>query len=324
MQLNNLKSSSSFHPAGPKKMPNYNIVNSPSYSLFTDNGKEPINYQNQSISSAVELALITVNLSWVKFKSMNKYELEVYVKTAAYNNSYESKKYLLALDILNTEMDKTHNNVIKQSLPLNKPQPEKSFLEKAMGNNRININETICIESDDFNLLTKPINNFSSGFLTQNNLSSGIQNDNQTQYSTNTQNSNFNPSLGITHNKNLDMATYSGNPFGTTKIINGYVGNSVKPKNYENKNVQIQQIQQTQQTQQTPPQSIMHNGRQYYLDNQSMQSMGNMQVVPNMQNNNIIQQTSFISSQSNAQFNGGRRRTSNMDVGSSNNYVVIG
>ena len=47
---------------------------------------------------------------------MNREELEIHVKTMAFNNNYESKKFLLALNILNKELDKTHNNIIKQQI----------------------------------------------------------------------------------------------------------------------------------------------------------------------------------------------------------------
>jgi len=287
MYLNNSKSS--LHPSNIKNSTNYNTISTPTYSFFTD-GKEPINYQNQSITSSVELALITVNLSWVKFKSMTRHELEVYVKAFAYNNSFESKKYLLALDILFTEMDKTHNNIIKQILPINKSQPEKSYLEKAMGN-KINLSETICIESDDFNLLTKPNNNFqTNGFLTQANNNLSVTNNGHNSFDT--------------YSKNLDMSTYTGNPFNMTKITNS-LKTVNQPKNNFTENYSDNSV----------PQTIMHNGQQYQLQNNTNQVS---------QPNNIIQQTSLLSSQTNVQFNGGRRRTSNMDVGNSNNYVTIG
>ena len=42
-----------------------------------------------------------------------------------------------------------------------------------------------------------------------------------------------------------------------------------------------------------------------------------------IKSNNIIQQSSIISNPSNFQINGGRRRTSNLDIGNSDNYVII-
>lgn len=327
----------SFYPTN--KRPNTNFYNhsltntlmtnsSPNNMSFIDN--QALNFQEKSISDSVELALITVNLSYTKFKSMNREELDNYVKIAAYNNSYESKKFLLALNILIAEIDKTHNNVIKQQLPLNK-NINKNYNQNYNQNNnshfdfqekKINMNEVICIEPDEFNLNTHMdssdnFSNYTNDPILQ--TMSFFNNSNNSTNSNNSYNSNTGQKFSIKQNRNLDMSTFSGNPLGTFKITNSQPVNSLRPINQSHKN-DLEIINQhdniSNNTNITTP---------VYLSNQNLTSRFTPQFnyTSSINNNNIIQQTSTLSNPMMFQGNGGRRRTSNMDVTSSNDYVII-
>ena len=293
--------------------------------LFTNN--QPINYQNKSISDSVELALITVNLSYSKFKSMDKEELDNHIKVAAYNNGYESKKFLLALNILNAEIDKTQHNIIKQQ----SPQNNKSYVDTQ--ENKINMSEVICVEPDEFNLDTHMSNSDNSTNYTYESRSQPIS------FVNNINNTNtFNPNQKfiIKQNKNLDMSTYSGNPMGIFKITNSQPVNSVRPINQFHKNnfeVVTQQdnmsntsntsnvSNMTNMTNMTAPTHLFNSNSDFSSQHNYTSAMNNNQSS-NI-NNNIIRQTSTLSNPLMFQGNGGRKRTSNMDISSSNNFVTI-
>lgn len=294
------------------------------------NKDEPINFQDKSLSISVELALLTVNLSFGRFKTMSREELDNYVKTNAYNNSYDSRKYLLALDILNEEMNKLQNHVIKQILPLNKNSVEKTYLEKAMGNNKINMNEVVCIEPDEFKLNTSPSDEITNFTGRSHNLHP-VSNVNNTYNQDYNYNPNSNTNFASRQNRNVDMLTYNGNPMGTFKITNSGPGNSLRPNNQSHK-LDFNTNHSDNMTNIT---------NTYYQDNMSnmsnmsntsnmsnMSNMYNMSNIPTtnnhfMNSNSIIQQSSVMANPLNFQINGGRRRTSNLDVGSSDNYVII-
>jgi hypothetical protein len=312
----------SFYPTS--KRPNnsnyFNQFSNPSLTTPTNTNNnisflskdEPINFQDKSISPSVELALITVNLSSGRFKTMSREELDNYVKTAAYNNSYDSRKYLLALNILNSEIDKNYNHIIKQQLQPNKI--EKSHFEKAKNENRINMNDMICIESDEFKLNTFITDEFADSssmcpnFISQS--ASMTSNNMGNMYSTSNNNSNSNSKF-IKQNRNLDMSTYSGNPMGSFRITNNNPGNSFRPINQIHKS----EIDITSNQDNMSTMSTMSNMSNVYNNT----NLTNKQI----NQNNIIQQSSMLSNPLNFQINGGRRRTSNLDVGSSDNYVII-
>jgi hypothetical protein len=282
---------------------------------FLNNG-EAINFQDKTISPSIELALITINLSNGRFKSMSREELDNYVKTMAYNNSYDSRKYLLAFNILNAEIDKIHNHIIIQQPSLNKNTIEKSKLEKNMSNNRINMNEMICIEPDEFKL-----NTFSNGeksdYTSMTSNSNYYLNSQSVPMKSNHSiiNQNFDSKLASKQNKNMDMSTYNGNPMGLFRITNNNPGNSVRPINPIIK----QDFDNT-----SCLTNINHQDNTSSVNNIYNQSQNLTQYSKQAINhNNIIQQSSIITNGNNFQTNGGRRRTSNLDVGNSNNYVII-
>jgi hypothetical protein len=263
---------------------------------FLNNG-EAIIFQDKTISPSIELALITVNLSNGRFKSMSREELDSYVKTVAYNNSHDSRKYLLALNILNAEIDKNQNHIIIQQSSLNKNTIEKSHLE-TMNTNRIHMNENICIEPDEFKLNTFSNSNKSDFTCMSSNY-----------------NSNLNSKFASNQHKNMDMSTYNGNPMGLFKITNNNPGNSVRP---------INQIIKQDFDNTSCLTNINHQDNTSSVNNIYNQSQ-NLTQYPKqaINNNNIIQQSTIMTNPNNFQTNSGRRRTSNLDVGNSDNYVII-
>jgi hypothetical protein len=158
------------------------------------------------------------------------------------------------------------------------------------------MNEIICIEPDEFNL---NINNNSCNSTSDNSFQ--LKQTHNIFDNSNTERSNF------TENKNrqnLHLSTYSGNPYGISKITYSEPFNSIKPLN-------------------------QNNNRNNYINNQDNNT--NTNNFNKFGNNNIIQQTSKLSNQNLFQNNGGRRRTNNLDIsssnnldiGSSNNYITI-
>lgn len=282
-----------------------NLSNNNINNLFINN--QFLNYQNDSISSSVELALITVNLSYPRLKLMSVEELDNYVKTMAYNNSYDSKKYLLALNILTEEIEKKQNNVIKQQLPNNQNKNNKD-----LQNNKINMNEVLYIEPEEFNLNTN-FNSNNNDYLT-NHTNQSKSNSVFFLNDTNTSENNY--KLFARQNKNLDMSTYSGNPLGTFKITNNEPFNSVRPINQFHKNDSKYLYNQ------------LNNDNDIIANNDNNNNFNSQftfknNYSSNINNNNIIQQTSTLSNPQMFMTNGKNRRTSNLDVGSSNNYVII-
>lgn len=319
----------SFYPTN--KRPNTNFYNhSLTNTLMTNSStnndnlsftnNQPLNFQNKSISDSVELALITVNLSYTKFKSMSREELDNYVKIAAYNNSYESKKFLLALNILIAEIDKTHNNVIKQQLPLNQNknqnynQNNNSYFDYQ--EKKINMNDVICVEPDEFNLNTHMNSCDNSTNYTHEPISQSMSFLNNTN---NYNDSSTSQKFSIKQNRNLDMSTFSGNPLGTFKITNSQPVNSLRPINQSHKKDLEIVNQLDNMSNKTNISTPVYSSDQ----NLTFRSAPQFNYTSSMNSNSIIQQTSTLSNPMMFQGNGGRRRTSNMDVSSSNDYVII-
>lgn len=278
---------------------NNNIYNNEKFNIFNKN-------ESNNISDSVELALITVNLSYARFKTMEREELENYIKTMAYNNGYDSKKYLLSLNILMGEFNKIQQSyIIRQDLYKEQNKPKTALENTLMVQQKFNINELAVIEPDEFNLNIPviPINKTpTTNFIFKNDTNF----DNLTQQSQN---------FSIKQNKNLDMSTYSGNPFGVTKITNNNPVSSVRPINQINK-FNIDNSNTIDKSNSLNTESLQNHNRNYYTDNDNM--------TFNSQNtNNIIKQTSFIQNPSSVISSGGKRRTSNLDVGTSNNYIII-
>lgn len=330
----------SFYPTNKRPIANFHnhSLTNP-VSAHTNNisfiNNQAINYQDKSISDSVELALITINLSYVNFKSMNREELDNYVKNVAYNNNYESKKFLLALNILNAEIDKTHNNIIQQT-PVNNSNNNKSHFDSQ--ENKINMNEVMCVEPDEFDLDTNMTNFDNSTCYSHESHPQTIS------FINNANNKNMINSgqqFIIKQNKNLNMSTYSGNPMGTFKITNNQPVNSLRPINQSHKNdFEIVNQQDNISNISNMTASIhlskpdinlnfasLHDdtSRQNIISqhNHNSQYKHNSQYGQTPNVNNIIQQTSTLSNPLMFQGNGGRKRTSNMDVGNSNNYLII-
>lgn len=294
---------------------------------FLNNG-EPINFQDKTISPSIELALITINLSNGRFKSMSREELDNYVKMTAYNNSNDSRKYLLALNILNTEIENNQNHIIIQQPSLKKNTIDKSHLEKTMSNNRINMNNMnnmICIEPDEFKL--NIISNSDKSDCTSN--SNYYLNSQSVPMTTDNSifNQNFNSKLASKQNKNMDMSTYNGNPMGLFRITNNNPGNSVRPINpiikqdFDNESclTNANHRDNTCNTSNTSNISYASSVNNIYNQSQNLTQYSKQAI----NHNNIIQQSTIMTNPNNFQTNGGRRRTSNLDFGNSDNYVII-
>lgn len=312
MYSNNQKISS-FYPTSKKTSNTYNSANSSRIKNTILSNQNPniniqsnqptnttINFVEKNISDSTQLALLTVNLTWQRLKSMELFELENYIKTLAYNNSFDSKKYLLALNILTQELILIKNQ-ITNFLPIQKDSAPKNNNQET--NKKINMNEILCIEPDEFNLdinLSKTKFHFDqSNQLNQSTQSNQLnqfnqQFDNMTN-SNNSRKSNFNM------NRSLDMGSLTGNPFGSVKINNHTANNPMvnNPKNTENFN----------------------------MDNYSMNSYSVHDLhsnfytnSDNFSSNSIIRQTSPIAKTNNFSMN---RRSSNLSVGNSNNYLII-
>lgn len=287
---------SSFYPSAKKPLNNF--VN-PNLRIIGNqnliNKGHSIN--NNHTNDSVELALITVNLSLPRFKSMNRGELDNYVKTMAYNNSFDSKKYMLSLNILLNEHDRLQqDNITKQIIHMEETKP-KSAMEQKVNLNNYDARQMAYIEPDEFKLNTQPQqiqpqNPFSIINIIKNDDSSNVTN-------------NF----SIKQNKNLEMSTYSGNPFGIVKITNSQPGNSLRPLNSVSRN-----------NDNSTKYSIVDNMTDMsYNDN-----LTNRTTMVNKTNqNSVVKQTSFTQNPSTVMANGGKKRSSNLDVGTSNNYVII-
>jgi len=303
MFSNNTKISS-FYPTIPNNF--FTKTNTTNTTNTTNNDLSsirnmPLNFQDKTISDSVELALITINLSLAKFKSMNKDEVENYVKNIIYNNSFESKKYMLALNILINETDRTFNNIIKQQLP-NKNNNQSNLFNFNFQENKINLNDAICIEPDEFNLNTD--NTTKIDYNT-------TKLDNNTFFNDNTNNSN--QTFFIKSNKNLEMSTFNGNPMGTFKITNSLPANSLRPINQTKK-----LFNQTDNTT-----NYSNTTKPIYLSDPNLPKKSSHQLTTNIKsNNNVILQTSHLANQ-NSFSNNGKKRSSNMDISKSNDYIVI-
>lgn len=290
MYSNNTKVAS-FYPAVKKPLNNFINPNLKTTNQNNFNKGSPINNTGNNISESVELALITVNLSYTRFKSMNRDELDNYVKTMAYNNNFDSKKYILSLSILLTEMDKIQqNNIVKQIIHTD--EPKKTFEQKIIVNN-YDVSQMAFIEPDEFKLnnsinQTPPTIASNTPFTIMNNRNSDNMTSQTQQFS-------------IKQNKNLEMSTYNGNPYGIVKITNSHPGNSVRPLNHVSKTNNM--------------------SMNSFIDNTNdMSYTDNMTTT---RQNGIIKQTSFTQNPSTLLANGAKKRSSNLDVGTSNNYVII-
>jgi hypothetical protein len=250
------------------------------------------NNYNNLVSDSVELALITVNLNYPRFKSMNIHELETYIKNMTINNTYDNKKYLLALNILLNEAKKIQQGlIIKQNISQN----EKSKIN----NDSIDFNNVAVIEPEEFNLdinsqmttQTKPQTNFfiKQDFTNQTNVSQ--------------------PKFTIKQNRNLDLSTFHGNPFGVTKITNNNTASSVRPISRMNDNISNFNTSINNNDNSSHYESATNYASDDFSDNFS-----NNFSQRSLTTNNIIKQGSFIQNPSSVFASGGKRRTSNLDV----------
>lgn len=256
---------------------------------------------NDTTSDSVELALITVNLNYARFKSMSIPELDSYVKTLAFNNSFDNKKYLLALNILLNEAQKIQQNiVIKQDVKQNN---QKTFFEKKTSDNSIDFNNVAVIEPDEFNL---DINSEINKPTPQSNFFIKQDFTNQTNVSQ--------PKFAFKQNRNLDLSTFHGNPFGVTKITNNNPVSSVRPINRTNDNITNFNTTINNNDNSSYYETATNFASDDFSDNFSQRTLTT---------SNIIKQGSFIQNPSSVFASGGKRRTSNLDVGSSNNYLTF-
>lgn len=293
----------SFYPTAKKtnhfnNYQNANFINQNLGNQTINNELNFINNNNNSMSDSVELALITVNLNYARFKSMNMYELETYIKNMTINNTYDNKKYFLALNILLNELKKIQQNlIIKQNISQN----EKSKIN----NNSIDFNNVAVIEPDEFNLdinsqinHSVPPSNFfiKQDFINQSNVSQ--------------------PKLAIKQNRNLDLSTFHGNPYGVTKITNNNPASSVRPINKTNDN-----ITNFNTTINNNDNSSYYETATNFVSDDFSNNFSNNFSQRSFTTSNIIKQGSFIQNPSTVFASGGKRRTSNLDVGSSNNYL---
>jgi hypothetical protein len=302
MYSNNTKVAS-FYPSSKKPLNNFlnsNLKTIDNQNII--NKGYSINNNNNQISDSFELALITVNLSLPRFKSMNREEIDNYIKTMAYNNSFDSKKYMLSLNILLNEHDKLQQeHFTKQVIHIEETKP-KSTSEQRVSMYNYDARQMAYIEPDEFKLnmsqsqsqsQSKPIQIYDP-FSTTNN----IKNDDS---------SNVSIPFSIKQNKNLEMTTYNGNPHGVVKIINSHAGNSLRPLNSMTRSNDNSTIKSSTVYNTTDMSDISYNDN---FTNRSNQ-------------NNVVKQTSFMQNPTSVMANGGKRRTSNLDVGTSNNYVII-
>jgi len=292
----------SFYPTAKKTnhFNNYQNANFINQNLGNQNVNNEFNFiNNNSLSDSVELALITVNLNYPRFKSMNMYELETYIKNMAINNAYDNKKYFLALNILLNEAKKIQQSlIIKQNISQN----EKSKIEPKI-NNSIDFNNVAVIEPDEFNL---DINSEINKPTPQSNFFIKQDFTNQTNVSQ--------PKFTIKQNRNLDLSTFHGNPFGVTKITNNNPVSSVRPINRTNENISNFNTTINNNDNSSYYETATNFASNDFSDNFSQRSLTT---------SNIIKQDSFIQNPSTVFASGGKRRTSNLDVGSSNNYLTF-
>jgi hypothetical protein len=292
----------SFYPTAKKTnhFNNYQNANFINQNLGNQNVNNEFNFiNNNSLSDSVELALITVNLNYPRFKSMNIYELETYIKNMAINNAYDNKKYFLALNILLNEAKKIQQSlIIKQNISQN----EKSKIEPKI-NNSIDFNNVAVIEPDEFNL---DINSEINKPTPQSNFFIKQDFTNQTNVSQ--------PKFTIKQNRNLDLSTFHGNPFGVTKITNNNPVSSVRPINRTNENISNFNTTINNNDNSSYYETATNFASNDFSDNFSQRSLTT---------SNIIKQDSFIQNPSTVFASGGKRRTSNLDVGSSNNYLTF-
>lgn len=274
---NNTKTTS-FYPIKKSNHINFQNLN---FNNTNYNFQNIINNDNEYvINDSVELALITLNLTYKQFKIMNYDDLDNYTKVVAGNHSFDNKKFYLAFNILANELyNLQQKQIIKQEV-----SREQTHIKN---NPFINYNQNaLVIEPDEFKLNlcsltnTKPIN----------------KNIAQTQVHTQ---DNTQQQFNLQPKRNLDLSTYSGNPFGMPKITNNNYGNSIKP---------IYRLNEPKNNLSNDKTSIAtFNDNKSYTDYNTMKTQTN---------NSIVRQSSFIQNP-NIFANGGKRRSSNLDVSSS-------
>jgi hypothetical protein len=272
---NNIKTTS-FYPS--KKVNHSNFqnlsLNNTSYNFqnIINNGNDYV------IIDSVELALITLNLTYKQFKIMNYDDLDNYTKTIAGNHSFDNKKFYLAFNILANELyNLQQKQIIKQEV-----SKEQTHIKT---NPFTNFNQNvIVVEPDEFKLNLCSLSN------TKQMNKNIMQNQPITQVHNQTQEQS---KFTIQQKKNLDLSTYSGNPFGITKITNNNYGNSIKPIHRSNDKTSV----------------VSFNDKSYTDFNTNKTQFNN-------NSNNIVKQSSFIQNP-NIFANGGKRRSSNLDVSSS-------
>jgi hypothetical protein len=279
----------SFYPTGRKNHNNnYKFTQQTTSQNFVNFINDNKNVgSNEYISESVELALITVNLSYARFKTMNMDELDNYVKTSSFDNSFNNRKYLLALNILLREKQRVQQTEIIKQEPL-KNQKEKNVLN----NNFNNFSQSLVYEPDEFKL------DFNV-FETDNKKIFNINNNHQSVET---------PKFSIKQNKNLDLSTFNGNPHGIVKITNNNPANSVRPFHKLNETTANSDLT-----------SIAENTE--YTQYNEATNYDNYSQYQSQNTNSIIKQGSFIQNPATVFANGGRRRSSNLDVGSSNNFI---
>jgi hypothetical protein len=289
-----------------------------------------INFSEKNISDSVQLALITVNLTWQRFKSMELYEMENYVKTLAYNNSFESKKYLLALNILSQELSQIKNQITNFLLTQSKtPSKDNNTYNtyntfNSERSNKINMNEILCIQPDEFNLDINTYNK-SSRFsqMTFDDNSHLTHLDTCEKFNNGSKYNNFKKTIP---NRNPDM-NFSGNPFDSVKITNSNK-NFINVVSDNNSLSSFTSVISNNQNHSNLNNHDLHTNF-YTWDNSSRITNNHMENMSQLSqtnhkndliSNSIIRQTNPIA-KSNI-FNVGNKRLSNLNVGNSNNYVV--
>ena len=182
-----------------------------------------------------------------------------------------------------------------------------SILEKNIFGNKIDLNHVAFVEPDEFNLDISSRQDNSSNTNASNIHASFINNTYPDYTNNQAYQQNQTQKFATKQNKSLEMSTYNGNPYGVVKFTNSKPANSVRP---------INSLTRTNNDLSTQFDNMS------FSDNMTqMTHTTNMSYAPSQ--NSIVKQTSFMQNPLAVQSNGGKRRSSNLDVGSSNNYVII-
>jgi len=254
MNSNNQRAMS-FYPNNKKPI-NHNLINKSvannnvnNYNNIFNNVQEPINYVDNNINENVELALLTINLSYSKFKLMDKNHLEQYINSVSFSSS-ENRKFIISHNILSRELDRINNKIIKQD-----------FIDNSISNKNTQANNTFynIIDSNGINNFDNGINNFDNGInnfdneinkfdTTNTNNKSYLEPDefnlNIPSTNTNIYVGNIEPILKQPQRKNLDALTYNGNmnnQISAPRILNHMPGISFNPISQQKYNQQSNQ-----------------------------------------------------------------------------------